>query len=144
MSARSNPAESAARPLLGIPEIDQQHETIFRLFDRIGALTADAYRALDDDEVDALLDILAELRDQALVHFVTEEAYMEEVDYPDLEEQAEAHVHFTDDITRLEVELMNGTSIPTVTIRTALVDWYAEHITDKDQPFGEFYKKSRK
>ena len=143
MSAKSNPAGSAARPVLGIPEIDQQHDSIFHLFDRIGALTADAYRPLDDDEVDRLLDILSELRDLALEHFTTEEAYMTEADYPDLEGHATAHVHFMDDITRLEVELMNGSAIPTVTIRTALMDWYAGHIVEMDQPFGEFYKKSR-
>lgn len=142
MTATSKPAGFSAQHALGIPDIDKQHEAIFNLLEKIGTVSNDGYRPLDDDEVDVLLDILIELREQALDHFGTEEGYMLEADYPGRDDHATAHEHFIDDVTRFEVELMNGSAIPPVTIRAAMIDWYSEHILGMDKPFGDFYKKT--
>ena len=144
MATKPNPAGFSTKHVLGIPEIDEQHETIFSLLDRIGNISAHGYRPLDDDEVDRLLDVLTELRESALTHFGTEEAFMQELDYPVLEAHATAHEHFLDDLTRLEGELMNGSAIPPVTMRGFLAEWYGEHILDMDKPLGDFYKKNSK
>lgn len=144
MATKPDPADFSAPLELGIPEIDQHHEEIYSLLKRIGTTSADAYRPLDDDQVDAVLDILSELRDAAMVHFGIEEAYMVEADYPDHDDHATAHEHFIDDLSRYEMELMNGSAIPPVTIRASMADWYNEHILGMDKPFGDFYKKSGK
>jgi hemerythrin len=142
MSAKPNPAGYSPELVLGIPELDDQHETLFTMLGRIGAVTPDMYRQLDDDETDAMLDIMNDLKDSVMQHFSFEENLMDEADYPGLDDQQDAHERFLDDITRMEAELMNGTSVPPVKIHGFLTDWFDEHIRKMDHPFAQFRKES--
>ncbi|WFS63507.1 hemerythrin family protein [Pseudodesulfovibrio thermohalotolerans] len=142
MPAKSNPAESSPIITLGIPEIDEQHETFFAMLGRIETVSPDMYRQLDDDETDKMLDIMSDLKDFAMQHFSFEENLMDETDYPGLDGQQESHERFLDDITRLEAELMNGTSVPPVKLHGFLADWFTEHVREMDLPFAEFREKS--
>ena len=126
---------------IGIPELDEQHESFFTLLDNITRVAPDLYTPLDDDEADELVDVLGELREFALLHFRTEEDCMEEVGYPDLDRQEEAHARFISDLTRMEAEVMNGTAIPAIKIRNFVHDWLRDHILELDSRFGEFHRK---
>ena len=130
--------------IINIPEIDEQHETFFKLLDKITNVSDDLYKPLDDDEVDELIDVIDELRDYALHHFSTEEAYMQEVGYPGLAKQKTEHNRFITDVIRHEAELLNGSSMPPITIRNFMHDWYRDHILTLDKPFSDFYKKNTK
>ena len=144
MSAKLKPAEFSPELALGIPELDEQHEALLGMLGRIGAVSPDMYSQLDDGETDEVLDIMNDVRDLAMQHFSFEENLMDEADYPGLDDQQDAHERFLDDITRLEAELMNGTSVPPVKIHGFLADWFADHIREMDFPFAEFRKKSGK
>lgn len=124
---------------LGIPDLDRQHETYFTMAARLGKAVPDIRRVLDDDEVDAVLDILADLRDYALEHFATEETLMGEADYPELEPHSDEHNKFILDIGQMEAELMNGSAIPVVKVHQFVHDWFEDHIREHDKRFGEFY-----
>ncbi len=102
------------------------------------------YRALDDDEVDELIDVVSELRDYAMDHFRTEESYMREVNYPGLPVQKKEHNRFITDVIRMEAELMNGSAMPAIKIRNFMHDWYRDHILNLDKPFSKFYKENSK
>lgn len=130
--------------LLGIPEIDEQHETFYNMLAKVGESVSDMYKPLDDDEVDALIDVMGQLRDYALIHFGTEESYMKEVGYPGLAEQKKEHNRFLSDVIRMEAELMNGSSIPAIRVHNFVHQWYREHILEHDKPLGEFYKNNKK
>lgn len=130
--------------VVNIPEIDEQHETFFDMLDRITEVAPDLYKPLDDDTVDDIVDILSELRDYALLHFRTEESYMQEVDYPGLDKQKNEHNRFITDVIRMEAELMNGSSMPPIKVRNFMHDWYRDHILELDKPFSEFYNKNKK
>ena len=144
MASKLNLAGFKDDYLVNIPEIDEQHKTFFELLDKIGTVTPDMYKPLDDDEVDEIVDILDELRDYAMLHFRTEESYMREVDYPGLDAQKKAHNRFITDVIRLEADLMNGSVVPAIKIRNFMHDWYRDHIMDLDKPFSEFYNKNSK
>jgi len=144
MSAKPNPAGFSPELTLGIPELDEQHQTLFSMIGRINSVSPDMYRQLDDDETDEMLDIMNDLKDSAMQHFSFEENLMDEADYPGLDNQQEAHERFLDDITRMEAELMNGTSIPPVKIQGFLTDWFDEHIREMDLPFAKFRKENAK
>ena len=130
--------------VMDIPEIDEQHKTFFELLDRIGEVAPDLYKPLDDDEVDDVVDVLNELRDYAMLHFRTEEAYMREVDFPGLSAQKKYHNRFITDVIRMEAELLNGSAIPAINIRNFMHDWYRDHILTMDKPFSDFYKNNSK
>ncbi len=130
--------------VVGIPEIDEQHETFFQMLDKINDVVPDMYKPLDEDEVDDLVDVVGGLRDYALEHFRTEEFYMQEVDYPGIGEQQKEHNRFITDVIRLEAELMNGAALPAIKVRNFMLDWYRDHILNLDKPFSEFYKENSK
>ena len=144
MPSKLNLAGFASEYLMDIPEIDEQHKTLFGLLDTIGNATDDLYKPLSDDEVDDIIDVLDEFRNYALLHFRTEESYMQEIDYPDLPKQKNEHNRFITDIIRLEAELLNGSSMPAIKIRNFIHDWSRGHILEQDKPFGDFYKENSK
>lgn len=144
MPPKLNLAGFTAEYAMDIPEIDEQHKTFFELLNAIGATATDLYKPLSDEEVDEVLDILNELRDFALLHFRTEESYMQEVKYPDLPIQKREHNRFITDVVRIEAELLNGSSMPAIKIRNFMFEWYRGHILKLDKPFGDFYKKNSK
>ncbi len=86
---------------------------------------------------------MSELREYALLHFRTEESYMQETAYPGLAKQKQAHNRFITDVIRMEAELMNGSAIPAIKIRNFMHDWYRDHILELDKPFGKFYKENK-
>ncbi|MCJ2166321.1 hemerythrin family protein [Pseudodesulfovibrio sp. S3-i] len=141
MKSKTHPASISTDHALNIPEIDEQHQAFFTLLNKIGTISTDMYRPLNDDAADALLDIMAEARDFAMDHFGTEESIMEEAEYPGLEEHQTAHERFIADMIRLESELMNGSAIPPIKIHHFMTEWWNGHLLDMDKPFGIFYKK---
>lgn len=144
MAPNLNLAGFTKEYVIGIPELDEQHETFFTMLDGITSAVSDLYKPLDDDEADALVDVLGDLRDYALDHFRTEEGYMKEVDYPGLDKQKQAHNRFITDVIRMEAEVMNGTAIPAIKIRNFMHDWYRDHILALDKPFSKFYQDTGK
>lgn len=144
MTTNSNRPDFPDAIYLGIPDLDRQHEAFFTMLAKVGGVTNDLYKVLDDDEVDDVLDILYDLRDYALEHFGTEEGFMKEVDYPGLDVQKAEHNRFISDVIRMEAELMNGSAIPAIKVHNFVHDWLHHHIAEYDQPFGEFYKKKKK
>lgn len=143
MASKLNMAGFSKEHVVEIQEIDEQHETFFDMLGKIDTVADDLYRPLDDDGVDDVLDIMSEIREFAQAHFGTEEGYMEEVDYPDLDTHKAAHDKLLDDIVRMEGELLNGSSVPPIKIRTFLADSSLEHIISQDMAFGKFYKKNK-
>ena len=143
MPSDPNSADFKKEYTIGIPELDEQHETFFTLLDTIADVAPDLYKPLDDDEADDLMDVLGKLRDHALLHFRTEESCMEEADYPGLDDQEEAHDRFMADLTRMEAEVMNGTAMPAIKIRNFVHDWLRDHLLELDRPFGEFLSRNK-
>jgi len=142
MSPKLNLAGFSAEYVMNIPEIDEQHEHFFDMLGTIAEAVPDMYRPLEEDEVDAVADVISELRDYALLHFRTEEAYMQEVNYPGLAAQRKEHNRFITDVIRLEADLMKGLSMPAIKIRNFMHDWYRDHIMTLDKPFSDFYNKN--
>ncbi len=143
MSPTLNLAGFTKEYLIEIPELDEQHKQFFDLLSKISEIMPDLYKPLDDDEVDEIVDVIGELREYALLHFRTEEGYMNEVAYPGLPAQRKEHNRFITDVIRMEAELMNGSSMPAIKIRNFMHDWYRDHIMTLDKPFSEFYNKNK-
>lgn len=144
MPATSDPAGLPEDLVLGIRELDDQHQALFAILDRILAVSRDSYRQLDDDGTNAVLDIMTDLKDAALQHFDQEETLMDQRDYPGQDAQQEAHERFLDDLVRLEAALMNGTAVPPVRLHADLADQLAEHVRTADRELAEFLNKSKK
>ncbi len=67
---------------------DTQHQTLFRLIEQIKEVPFDP-------------DVFQQLRLYTEHHFVVEEAYMKELDYPGLEEHITAHNRFREEMSAM-------------------------------------------
>ena len=73
--------------LIGIPEIDSEHEHLFNLLNK----TDKALHAVDADISAITGRLLNELYEYAINHFAHEEAYMLSIDDPELNRQIAEH-----------------------------------------------------
>jgi hemerythrin len=80
---------------VGVKELDEQHKQLFRMID-------DLFESIDT-VVDSqkVSDVLAGLREYASVHFETEERYMSECGYPDIENHKWTHEQFRKKVDNL-------------------------------------------
>jgi hemerythrin len=116
---------------VGIPEIDAQHQELFRRAERLIA----ALRSGDRGEV---LPLLAYLDEYVVQHFAAEERLMREVGDPGLEAHAAAHRGFRADFAELVKDFRRSgpTALLALTIHNWLSDWLRMHICGVDQELG--------
>jgi hemerythrin len=73
---------------LDVTEIDNQHKKLFEIFDKLIDAMSQG-KAKENAQT-----ILAELDAYARTHFSNEEKYMQQFNYPDLNDHKEAHQFF--------------------------------------------------
>ena len=122
---------------IGIPLIDTQHKQLFRFN---AELEDSIQKGLKVSDVSALL---LQIQQYVARHFAMEEKYMEEINYPSLEEQKEAHTAFTAKFQEIQdgfnEEGLTGELVDK--IHNELIAWVTNHVTGMDQAIGDFYKE---
>jgi hemerythrin len=127
--------DSNGRHILGLPEMDEQHRYLYRLFDLIGNDRSVADR-------DRMESLLVELQRYLNFHFTSEENLMRSYNYSgfgghqsDHEIAANRFVQFTDDF---ETGLMNPAAL-----RIFLTGWLMEHSRTADADYTAWIFKCR-
>ncbi len=119
--------------LLGIKEIDYQHEYFLQLINRL----ADEVEHVDHLEYRLLL--LAELKAYVRYHFISEENMMYKEGYPDLEAHKQHHRQLLDalapKITNLEITKSQEELEKLVDY---LVEWFFHHTASEDRGFSNY------
>jgi len=118
----------------GVPEIDAQHEELFR---RLDALLEAIRGGRSREEVGRTL---AFLEDYASHHFAAEEARMQERGYPGLPDHRAEHQGFRTDLRALEAEFLRDGPTASLIIRvnTQLTGWLRSHIYRTDRAMARF------
>lgn len=138
-----NLAGFRAEYVIGVTVIDDQHKQFFSMLDTIATKVADLYAPLEDEvERRAVLTVMEELRDYALVHFRTEEALMRDSNFPDLRPHRREHDRFIAEVLRLLGELECGTAHAPIHIRNFMHDWYRDHILAMDVQIGKHLEQN--
>lgn len=124
---------------VGIPEIDAQHQELFRRVDRLIAATL----ANDLGETGAMLAFLAEY---VVTHFTTEERYMRDVGYPGLPRHREEHECFAADLEALGRDFAGGGATTDLVGRgnRQVGDWLRGHVCVTDMAMGRFASRARR
>ena len=122
--------------LVGIPEIDGQHQELFR---RLDALHEAIRGGRSREEVGRTL---AFLHDYAVQHFGAEEALMIDRGYPDLADHRAEHVAFVAELEALEGEYRRDGPTASLIIRvnTQLTGWLRSHIYRTDRALVSFLR----
>jgi len=122
---------------IGNEEIDKQHIALFGFF-------GDFVDGCSKGEAkETLLELHDRLKAYTEQHFQAEEALMQQVNFPDLEQHKRKHLIFQERLADIRHQISNQgpTLLNIIHTNKALVAWLVHHVQDLDQCFGEFLKE---
>lgn len=115
---------------LGIPSIDDEHEKLFEIADRLYTLINFEFIP---DKFDYILSVLDELKTYASEHFEHEEAYMESIGYKKLFTQKMEHFQFIQKVNEYSPNSIDADQEQACKeLLTLVTDWLVNHILEKD------------
>jgi hemerythrin-like metal-binding protein len=122
---------------IGLQEIDEQHEVLFDLINRLWAAIVKQAQTGD------ILKIVRELEHYTLSHFTAEETFMRVSEYPKFLDHKKQHEDFVARVAKEREAVMGGKSISLDLIRF-LKDWLINHILVSDKDYAEFHSRKGK
>lgn len=124
--------------LIGIPKIDEEHRKLFGLINEAADLLSVTPLAPANVQ-----KILSELNSYVATHFAHEEAYMAEINDPELPQQQREHKAFSKRISEFrsqEITMENSNALLNE-ILSFLVRWLYRHILSSDMMIGKLTPK---
>ncbi len=121
---------------VGIIEIDAQHRRLFEIYNN---LIEAMYQGVGVKE---LGNALNELLEYAVVHFMTEEGYMQKYGYPGYDAHKNVHKEFRERFYGLHKEFHEGKPVLTAEVTEYLRDWLKNHVLNMDQKYAPHLKKA--
>lgn len=123
--------------LTGIGLIDDEHRQLFALVNEVHTLVHDEFIF---DKYDEIMRILTELRNYTEMHFHDEEAYMEKINYSEIDAQRRAHNAFIEKLVDINFEelenLDDNQQEYLLDILDFLAKWLVNHILKMDKLIG--------
>ena len=121
--------------LIGVEQIDEEHRELFRMVAEVRNLLDDEYT---DDKYDQICVMLERLERYAEEHFRHEEEYMERIGHPELEQQRQQHLSFSEKIDEMDA-IVGGHDQQEFLdeLLTFLVRWLYRHIIGSDLMIGK-------
>lgn len=121
--------------LIGVKEIDEEHERLFQI-------AQEAYEVLKDefvaDKFDHIAAILQRLKEYTVQHFADEEAYMMRIGYKKLLSHKVEHMEFIEKLEGYDLENIDeNQEAALVSILEFLGDWLVNHILERDKLIGK-------
>lgn len=139
VATKDNPFAFTQNFHTGIALIDEEHKNLFDIIARTHELI---HAELLHDKYDEIMGILAELKEYTEKHFRDEEAYMEKIQYPKLEQQKIAHAAFIEklvDIDLFDIDEMDDNQQEYLEgLIDFLSSWLVNHILQMDKPIADF------
>lgn len=129
-------AEPIAVVPVGITLLDQQHNALFAVLERLENL---ANTPAQSESVVAAVDSLF---DYAQIHLADEEEFLRKAGYPLLASHAASHRLFIDAIMDMMARLERGEDIQPRVVRT-IRDWLAKHINSDDAAYAQFLREAQ-
>lgn len=125
----------------GIELVDDEHQRLFEIIREVNELV---HAELLHDKFDEIMRILEELKDYTEVHFQDEEAYMESINYPELDIQKLTHAAFIERLVDIDLseldEIDDNQQEYLKDLIEFLLGWLSNHILKMDKKIGEFAK----
>ncbi|MGL1890655.1 MAG: bacteriohemerythrin [Spirochaetaceae bacterium] len=125
---------------IGVEEIDNQHKVLVEMIDTFNT-------TISDKKINTIKEfgyILKYLINYTSFHFDAEEALMNEISYPGLDNQRKSHKNFIKQLQTVLIKIKNDQNYTVIEFHDLLFTWLNTHILDEDQKIGSFCKKNKK
>lgn len=121
---------------LGIDEIDAQHRRLVRLVNEY-------HQAVEQGQgAEAATETLNQLIEYVRYHFTSEEHFMLEHDYPDIEAHRRQHIELTESVIERKLRLDLGRAVNPEALLTFLKKWLSTHLQITDQEYAKFIRQN--
>jgi hemerythrin len=118
---------------VGVSKLDQQHQYIFRLLNK---LTTEKTEAFDTETIS---ELMMEMVRYSELHLNFEEQYMRQHGYPDYEPHRQLHLNYKKKVAELSIDALNkDTHIPQK-LASFLTEWWTGHILNVDMKYKAFF-----
>ncbi|MDF2612820.1 MAG: hemerythrin [Clostridia bacterium] len=117
---------------IGVPEIDSQHQELFRIGREVNYMLLINFNNITEDQ---LLTIVGELRNYITYHFYYEEAFMNEINYPNFLAHKNSHQNFKNKVNALDCDNLRSSF---KILKELLVTWVFEHVLVEDYNLKAF------
>lgn len=138
-SGSEDPFAFTAKYHTGIELIDNEHSRLFEIIRSVNDLI---HAEFLHDKYDEIMGIMGELRDYTELHFSDEEAYMEQIGYPGLVAQKQAHAAFVERLVTIDLseldEIDDNQQQYLLELVIYLLDWLSNHILIMDKKIAEY------
>ncbi|MDC0335853.1 bacteriohemerythrin [Pseudodesulfovibrio sp.] len=122
--------------LLGVKEIDEQHQQLVKIANSLLAAIA------DEEKEPVLSKALSWLREYTVFHFNSEEEYMEQIGYPKRSEHAQQHLELKENVKTFQKMLYRKEAVEVSKIKNLLYEWLVGHIIDSDMAIARYLKEN--
>lgn len=119
----------------GIAEIDQQHRWLVDLTNQLHQMLGE-----DGGNAEALGEVLEQLVDYTMNHFIVEEELFARLGYPESDAHKAQHNVFTERIVELLTQYDAGEIVGEQAL-TLLKNWLTNHIVKVDKRYVEHFKQ---
>ncbi len=120
---------------LGITRIDQQHQKLVELTNRI-------YESMKSGKGNqAIAPILTELSQYTQTHFATEEELFLRYGYPGYLDHKQEHDLLVQQVKRMQIQLQQGSSGMSIKLANFLKAWLIDHIMKTDREYVPYLKE---
>jgi hemerythrin len=121
--------------LLGIPDVDEQHQRLFALVSRLYE------NVVSGEAQSAAGTILDELIEYTVEHFATEEKRFLAEGYPLYDEHKQEHDRLTRQALEIQEKFRANQITVTFDLLDFLSDWLKTHTTDSDLKYAQFARQ---
>lgn len=127
--------------LIGVEQIDNEHRRLFELVNEAADMLMK-----DDVSRNDVTKLFEELNSYAVLHFAHEEAYMEEINDPELPKQKQMHQAFVDKLKEIQFDdIKSNDDKETVkNIVQFVARWLFSHIISSDTMIGVYQRLDAK
>lgn len=131
-------------PLQWTEDLHVGHETIDEQHKQLFSIAADLVQAIEEGRGEAMLkEIFSRLKEYTQYHFKEEEAYMQEIGYPQADAHAAQHAILIIRVGTLKRLIESGEPISPAGVGLFLQDWIAQHIMQDDVDIEKFARTTR-
>ena len=120
---------------LGCECVDDQHKELVSM---VSQLESKMESGITNPE---LAEILRFLVKYTKYHFDTEERFMKNIGYPELEDHRKKHDDLIEEVNEILLSIKTQKKIDVHGLYLFLVDWVKKHVLEEDKKIGEYYQK---